>query len=80
MEYMSSGLENSAATSRKMWMLSASSRARWVSLATPARAAAARNGFQSVVTGLLSWACIETFPGSIKSRRRAGIAKCGGLY
>ncbi len=30
MEYISRGLANSAATSRKMWMLSASSRARCV--------------------------------------------------
>ena len=46
MEYISSGLENSAATSRKMWMLSASSRARWVSLARARGAAAAGGRFQ----------------------------------
>ena len=48
MEYISSGLENSAATSRMMWMLSASSRARWVSLATPAARRPPATGFRVV--------------------------------
>ena len=45
MEYISSGLANSAATSRMMWMLSASSRARWVSRATPELRRGAGMGF-----------------------------------
>ena len=37
MEYSMTGFSNSAATSRKMWMLSASSNCRWLSFgATPA--------------------------------------------
>ena len=67
MEYMSSGLANSAATSRKMWMLSASSRARCVSRADAGvLRRGAGTGFR-VVTGC-TWACIETFTASVKSR------------
>src|SRR6185295_6463246 len=60
MEYMSSGLANSAATSRMMWMLSASRRARWVRRAAAALRRPPGTGLR-VVTGC-TWACIETFP------------------
>jgi cyclic beta-1,2-glucan synthetase len=50
MEYMSRGLANSAATSRKMWMLSASRRARWVSFDATALGRPPETGL-SVVTG-----------------------------
>src|SRR5215510_13441039 len=62
-EYIRMGLANSAATSRKMWMLSASSRARWVRRAADALRRTEETGFRVVMgwATVCTWACIETF-------------------